>query len=250
MMNSIGKWMVQIHLVISTLALGWAASLYFEMVDWGWAIPRREGDYQLASQLDKRIVAHKSSLRQSERSYAPVKDAWAAVREVDEHFVQNNLWYDKELARLLSDPKGIEVREINFIDGRPELDTPGKLFGKPVYQKDPLPDIEKSYESYVKDFKKWEKIAREHDRDFATWQDRQKENSHAKIGEYNSDGVKIKRGLLDLRELEVDLQTQIRAEIRYLEPRELDFRKEADVYRERRELLEEDLLRVKKGFTE
>lgn len=252
MRNLISKSLVQAHLVVSVLALAWALSLYFDPVDWGWKTPRKEVDYVIASELDKRRAEEKETYRRRDFHYPAVKDGWPAIREAEEFFVQNNLWYRKELDRLAAHPEKIEVYPLKYVDGILELETKDSSLGKPAYKdnkekkEEPLPDLEKSLKSYQADLQEIYKTAEKLEREFRDWQLKQKENSEAKIGKFDN-GKQTKKGLLDLRAIEIEMQARILDEIRYLQPREVVFRRDAEIYRERRKTLEEDLERALKN---
>ena len=223
MTNFVGKLLVQLHLVISMLALGWAASLYFELVDWGWKSPRKDLDqvHVIASEYDKRVVHQKEGYRLRDYSYSAVKDVWQKVREAERYYVANSLWYDQELTRLaVSDEKDLEVRELDFAGGRFKLETTESEMGKPAYLEKKLGDISKSRALYLKDLKKIAKVTEEIEKDFAKWQDAQRQNTDKKISKFDANKRLIEPGLNDLRQMEVNAQGLIIEEMRYLEPRD------------------------------
>jgi hypothetical protein len=234
MMNLIGKSMVIIHLALSMAALGWALSLYFDLVDWGWKTPRKEVDYIFASEFDKRVVHQKEGYRRRDEHYPAVKYHWPKVREAEKYFVQNNLFYKKELELLVSDPHEIEIKDLKYDKGILQLEFP--VLGKPVFQEKQIPEKKKSRESSIAAGKKLYEDIQKVELELREWETKQLSHTEQM------------KSLRELRDIEVQQQTELRKERLYLEPREVEVRKEAEVYRERRQNLEERLAEIKKLY--
>jgi hypothetical protein len=243
--NTLGKMLVLVHLVLSMFAMTWAASVFLQFTDWGWKEPRKDLDQRVPSEYDKRAAALKEALRARDMVYGPVKLTQATLREAEERFPLNHLWYEKELARLQNDPDPIEVKEIEYEKGVLKLDTPGKLIGKPVLE-NPVPAIQKSYAMYLEDLKKLQKEADAVTADIRSWVEKTKTITFNLNG-LDDDGKKVKKGLYDLLDIESLAHSQIKYEMEYLQPKWVDALKEAETYRERRKRLEEALLDVKPG---
>lgn len=241
--NTLGKTLVMLHLSLSMLALTWSASVFLQFTDWGWKEPRKELDVRIPSEYDKRAAALKEAYRARDMVYYTVKPAQANVREAENQFPVNSLWYDKTLVRLKSDPDPIEVKDIKFTGGVLDLDTPGKAIGKPVLD-NPVPLVQKSLATYKDDLKKVLKEADVITAETRTWIEKAKDITFQLNG-LDDDAKRVKTGLYDLMIVETNAQSKLKFEMDYLQPYWVDALKEAEIYRERRKLLEEALIRVK-----
>jgi hypothetical protein len=249
--NFLGKSLVFLHLVLSMLALSCSAAIYLQFVDWGWKEPRQELNYQVASHIDKRVAAYKLALANRDLHYRPLKqgkesrvsEAQEGLHETQTAFAQNHLYFEKELARLKSDPADeIEVKapSENIFD----LDPAESRTGKPALG-EVIPSIKKSLASYEKDRQKLKKDAEDVSTEVTKWI-KEGEIITTKLNGFDKEGKKTKTGIYDLREEEITAQAQIKFEREYLEPRLVNAEKEAEIYAERKKRLEEDLVRANK----
>src|SRR5437764_1104207 len=132
-MNRIGKGLVLVHTAISIVALSWAAGLLLQFMDWGWKEPRSELGLRIPSEYDKRAAAFKEAVKARDAAFVTIKPARLALREAEERFGQNHLFYNQELTRLYSSTEPIEVKYIKKA-GPVVLDTPGRPIGRPVQE--------------------------------------------------------------------------------------------------------------------
>lgn len=243
--NTLGKLLVMLHVSFSMLALTWAASVYLQFTDWGWKEPRTDLGQRVPSEYVKRAAALKESLRARDLVYYTVKPAQANLREAEDRFPTNSLWYDSILAEMKSSAADkIEVKEIKYTGGVLDLDTPGKAVGKPVLE-NPVPGVEKSLALYQEDLKKIFKESDVVTVETRKWVQEAKEITKRLTG-LAEDGKRDKTGLYDLLIVETRNQAQAKFEMDYLQPLWVDALKEAELYRERRERLDDALRRVKK----
>ena len=131
MMNRIGKGLVLVNTAASLVALAWAAGVFFQFTDWGWKEPRSELGLRIPSEYDKRTATFKEAVKARDMALPALQPAWASLREAEERFPQNHLFYNQELARLRSSTEPIEVKYVSNKAGPIVLDTPGKAIGKP-----------------------------------------------------------------------------------------------------------------------
>lgn len=245
-MNHIGKGLVFVHVTISLLAMGLAAGLFLRFIDLGWKEPRKDLDVRIPSEFDKRAAA----LRESYRVLASVtpflKNAQAALTEVEPYLAQNHLWYQRELAKLRSDPNPIEVKEVKYAGGVLVLDPPGKPFGKPEMGAK-IDGLDKSQVAYEAELKKLQKNIDDVLKESADWIAKQKDVTF-KLNGKDDTGKVVKTGLYALLDNEKQAQDQARFEKEYLTPIWVEALKEADVLRQRRLGLEETLARLQKAI--
>jgi hypothetical protein len=243
--NHIGKGLVLVHLVLSMLALSWAASIFLQFTDWGWKEPRKELDYRVPSEFDKRSAALKQALRARDLVYGAVKPAQVSLRDAEERFPQNNLYYRAEMKRLKSDPNAIEVMAPKYEGGVLVLDTPGRAIGKPLMD-EPVPIIQKSYDEYRKDLAKLHDEADEVRKEVRTWVEKAKDITDQLNG-LDAEGAKTRKGLYELLDIESQTQSKLKFEMDYLQPIWVDAIKEAEIYRARRVRLELAVERAKQA---
>ncbi len=150
--NIIGKGMVLVYTVGCLAGLMLALVVYFDFIDWGRSEPRvvrgdttkgiaGGNDMRVASEYEKSKVIFDNALAGRNLVVTPLAPAEAALRDAQEHFAQNHLFYVKELYKVESDPNDIEVKRVPP-DGL-QTDTPGKAIGKPIPSVK-VPELDKS----------------------------------------------------------------------------------------------------------
>lgn len=136
MVNKLGKALVLAQVALSVLAMTWAAGIFLQFTDWGWREPRKELDVRVASEYDKRAAALKETLKARDLALVRVKPAQDALRDAQQRFPANHLYYVQELARLRASTGAVDLMAILYKDGFPQLDTPNNT-GKPLLEKAP-----------------------------------------------------------------------------------------------------------------
>lgn len=243
--NMIGKTLVFLHLIASVTALSWAGAVFMQFTDWGWKEPRKELDYRVPSEYDKRAADLADAQRARDMNYGTIKPAQADVRDSAEAFVQNHLWYREQLVRLKSDPSPmLEIKQIKYADGRPVLD-PDTALGKPVLEA-VVPLLAKSYTGYLEDFKKALADGIEVNKETIMWVESEQEVTR-KINGLDEKDKRTRAGLYDLLEDERRVQASIDFEKDYLRPLLVKSMNEAEIYGERKIRLEQALDRVIKA---
>src|SRR5690606_29455608 len=96
-MNNIGKTLVMIHLALSIIALTWAAGLFLQFRDFGWAEPRLELDKRVASEYDKRVVAYNQAREASKGTLEEMNKLVSELYTAQNKFAENQLLYRSEL---------------------------------------------------------------------------------------------------------------------------------------------------------
>src|SRR5262245_8199793 len=133
MMNKIGKFLVILNTAASLCALGLAAGIFFQYADWGWKEPRKELDYRVASEYDKRAAAAKELEKARNLVLPTALPAHAQLREAQNIFGFNHMFYVRDLDELQKAPGDLEIKGIKYTkEGMPELDSKGRPIGKPV----------------------------------------------------------------------------------------------------------------------
>jgi len=257
MMNALGKTLVLIHTVLCLIGLGWAAALYLSFVDWGWKEPRRvdirdEKDrkdkkdgpavYRVASEIDKRVATLRQAAKARDLVVPAIAKNHNAWRRAAEQFPKNHLFYAAELARLNGDPNPIDIKNIQYLGGDPVLEPAG--LGAPKLT-DPVPGINKSYKAYEADLKKVMQEIEVESKGILKWTTDAQKITFALTGK-DDKGNKVKAGLYELLEREFEEQRQAKYEKDYLQPNWARALEESELFRERREILEETLSRLKK----
>src|SRR5205807_10367081 len=92
-MNRIGKGLVLVNTAASLVALAWAAGVFFQFTDWGWKEPRSELGLRIPSEYDKRTATFKEAVKARDMALPALQPAWASLREAEERFPQNHLFY-------------------------------------------------------------------------------------------------------------------------------------------------------------
>ncbi len=245
--NRVGKLLVLLNVVLSMLAMSWAGAIFFQQLDWGWMEPRKDitGTVRVPSEIDQRHAAVMEEHKAIQLLMPALAAAEAAVPDAQARFYQNHNWYREQLARLRHDPAvPLEIKDIEFKDGSVVLEK-GKDTGKPVLGQ-AVPELTKSYDSYAKELKEVQKSIDDMvDAIGKTIEEKEK------VLTLNLTGVKGTRpGLYDLVGDEYQDQVRTKFEIEYVRPQWVDALRAVGQYRERRQLLQDTLARLKKGRTE
>jgi hypothetical protein len=236
-MNRIGKTLVLINTAASFVALAWALGLYFQFTDWGWKEPRSEFGLRVPSEFDKRSAAFKEAVKARDLALPALATGWKGLREAQERFPQNHLYYKQELARLQSATEPIEIKTISRKDGTLVLDTGAKPIGKPALG-DKLEGLTKSYDGYLTELKEINEKIDAEVKEVGKWVAKAQEITNALGG---------KTGIYDLLETEKKAQDQARFEKEYLQPIWASARNQAEVLSDRRDSLENALARLRGG---
>lgn len=248
MMNRLGKGLVLLHVAMSLLLLTLALAIFFQAIDWGWMEPRKDLNFRVASEFDKRAAAVQGAYRAVLLVLPELVKAQQGLAEVEPRLGENHLWYREQLKDLRSSPKEKEivVKELKFKDGVAVVDGPkGNRLGKPVLD-EVAADITKSFAAYAEDLKDLQKSIDETDDQIRKKIDEEKELTLKLNGKEDKDKVKS-IGLYDLLEKEAKAQAQIRFEIEYLRPLWVNALEEQDLFLQRRQQLDNTLERLRKA---
>jgi len=245
MMNIIGKGLVLIYTIACIAGLILAIVISWEFVDWGRSEPRivRGGDakggndMRIASEFDKSKAVFEIAKAGRDLVVLPPAPAEASLREAQDHFAQNHLFYVAQLRKLEKDPGDIDVKRLPP-EGIP-TDTPGKAIGKPVPSVK-IADLNKSLATYTAMLKaEQDKIGpiEEAVGDLA------KKNSDISYQLTGKDdkGAKVTHGLFELVDLEFNAQQRLLQEYEYVQPQWASMVEEARRYSGRRSSLEDTL---------
>ncbi|MBM4071846.1 MAG: hypothetical protein FJ271_23415 [Planctomycetes bacterium] len=247
MMNRLGKLLVLVNLAMSLLFLALALAIFFQAIDWGWKEARKELGSRVASEIDKRSAAVVGAYRTVALLAPGLKNSQDSLAETEPFLGNNHLWYREQLKQLQSADKDIVVKEIKFNEkeGAPVVDGPkGKRRGKPVFD-EPIPDITKSYASYVRDLDMKQKEIDDSDADIRKLVEEERQLTLKLNGTADKDKAG-KLGLYALLEKEADAQANIYSEKEYLERLLANVQLEHDLYIGRQRQLEQTLARMKK----
>jgi hypothetical protein len=214
MMNRIGKGLVLAHVAISIVALAWAAGLFLQFTDWGWKEPRSELGLRVPSEYDKRTAAFRDAVKARDMAVSGLRPAWLALYRAEELFPKNHLFYKEELARLRGSPDPIKPT------GKAELD-------------DKAQGIEKSYDSYLADLRKVNEEIDAEVKRIREWTDKSEEVALL----LSAKGT----GIYALLDGEKKAQDQALFEKEYLQPIWARALQEAELFRGRRQGLQETL---------
>jgi hypothetical protein len=247
-MNRIGKGLVLVHTFASIIALAWAAGLFLQFTDWGWKEPRSELGFRIPSEYDKRAAVFREAVKARDIAMSGYVATRAALREAQERFPENHLYYEKELARLRSSTEPIEVKAISKEAGPIVLDTPGKPIGVPVLDKK-IEGITKSYEAYAADLKRINMEIDNEVKQIRAWTEKARVITILLDGKDDTGKVAPNTvGIYALLEGEKKAQDQARFEKDYLQPIWAKARERAEIFVDIRASLEDTLnqLRGKK----
>lgn len=242
-MNRIGKGLVFVNTAASIVALSWAVGLFFQFSNWGWKEARVKEGWRIPSEYDKRAAVFKEGVKARDIALAGLVPARMALRDAEEHFADNHLFYVADLTRLRSATEPIEAKYIDN-DGKIVLDTPGKETGKPVL-KDKVDGIAKSLDAYRLDLKKLYEDIDKQIMEIRDWTAKEREvtfilNGKDDLGKVQKNTV----GIYALLDAEKKAQDAARAEKEYLQPLWARARQEAQLLVERRQSLQETLDRL------
>jgi hypothetical protein len=246
-LNRIGKGLVLVHTAASIVALAWAVGLFMQFTDWGWKEPRSELGLRVPSEYDKRTAAFKEAVKARDTAVPALLPAWSSLRQAEERFGQNHLFYNQELARLRSSTEPIEVKSISKKGGTIVLDTPGKPIGKPVLE-EKVEGITKSEDAYLADLNKINEKIKTEVNEIRDWIAKAQAITFLLSGKDDT-GKQVKNavGIYALLEVEKKAQDAARFEKEYLQPIWASALERADVLSKRRELLEASLDRLRGG---
>lgn len=242
MFNFIGKALVVFHTMLSLLLLTWAASLYLNATDWGWVNPRVELDQRIASEFDKSVVVLNEAAVLRDRALVRVPPAQAALREAENQFPRNRLWYVAELTKLRTGQEPIEVKAV---EGPVTLDTPGKAIGKPVLDTT-IEGVTKSHQAYLAELKQTQQQIDKVEQEIRDVIESANKLTYQLTGKDDA-GMKVQHGLYDLIDIEYQTQKRLKEERTYLQPQWAQTVQEARTFAQRRAGLEAILSRIEKS---
>jgi hypothetical protein len=241
--NRLGKLLVFLNLACSVVAMTWAAGVYLQFLDWGWKDPRVELDKQIPSEFDKRVAALADAMKAADLVYPDpraypdpkppdiVKKTYDSLATAQKGFADNHLIYNREIARLRTDPNQIDIKGVKS-PSEPALDV--KIIGKPILD-DPVPEIDQSLETYRKEVAKKEEEIKAVAADILKEVEKQE-----KITNWLNDDKKdkAKKGLYTLLREETDLQARIKYERDYIQPQWVEALEKLSLHKIRRVQLE------------
>jgi len=239
-MNNLGKALVMINLALSVVALTWAAGLFLQFRDFGWAEPRLEIDKRVASEYDKRVVAYNQAKESATGTLDKMNTLVAELHTARTKFAENQLIYRAELERLYSGVgKGLVFKRPRFKGGTLEL-LKGGRYNPPVID-DVIDGITKSYKGYKVDLADVETKIKTEIKTGEDWTAK-----HAIISKVLNGGKDDKTGdpypgLYDLIEEEKRAQDEAKKELDYLEKIWAPVLQEAEIFIQRRVRLEKTL---------
>jgi hypothetical protein len=239
MFNFLGKVLVLVHTFLSLLVMIWALSLFMNATDWGFINPREDLGQRIASEFDKSAVAVSDAIKMRDRAVVNVAAAQASLRETEQRFAFNHLYYVAELKRLRTAPEPIEVKAIKA--GVLPLDTPGKEIGKPVLDAK-VEGIDQSYQTYVGNLKMLEAQIDKVETEKREVIEESKKVTFQLTGKDDA-GKRVRIGLYELIDKEYQIQQGLRQEKEYLQPQWAQALEEARLFRLRRQSLETTLSR-------
>src|SRR5262249_34590155 len=123
-----------------------------------WKEPRKVLEQRVPSEIDKRMAAVAEAYNAvytvqevNPKSGSALGRAQSDLRNAEDRFGPNHLFYLDKLKEIRTEPKPIKVPEIAMKGGTPELDTP--LIGVPKFGKE-APLIQNSTATYKDQLKK------------------------------------------------------------------------------------------------
>lgn len=255
MMNALGKLLVLIHTGLAFVGLAWAAGLYLSFVDWGWKEPGRSVDLRtgderkgknnsprIASEIDKRQAALNQAAKARDRVVPAIEKNRSAWHLVAQQFPKNHLAYVAELNRLYQGDGPLVIKGVQYKDGDPVLEP--ALIGAPVLAND-IAGLNKSYRAYESELKKILALIKNETDATQKWLSDAQKITAALVTVKDDKGKAISKGLYDLLEDEFEAQRQAKFEKDYLQPNWSRALEEAELFRDRRGILEETLERLK-----
>src|SRR6266446_14050 len=243
-MNVLGKTLVLIHLALSVLALGWALMLFLQFLDLGWMEPKKVLDQRIASEFDKRTLAHRQAVKASTLVIADMEKQASNLFQARAAFPANHLLYVSELERLKTGTSDLpqEYKQPVWKDGVPTA-SDGKPFSAPDLTAT-VEGIEHPLVKYMDDLRNLQKqVDQERERSMA-WFERHAQITVLLNGEKVKD-VTVKPGLYSLLDQEQQLQDKSKFEKEYLEPIWASALERAEVFLGRRDSLQNTIERLK-----
>jgi hypothetical protein len=255
MWNTLGKALILVFTIGCLMGLMLAYVVYFEFIDWGRSVPRvvagesgkgapGANDMRVASEYDKSKVIFDNAKGDRDLAVPPLVPAEVALRESQDRFAQNHLFYVAQLRNLESGVGDIEVKRLPP-EGIP-TDTPGKAIGKPIPTVK-MPELKRSmlgYDAMLKDELAKLKPLDDQVRELA------KKNSDItyQLTGKNDKGEKVTHGLYELVDLEYKTQQRLLAEYNYVQPQWASIVEDARRYGTRRTSLEGTLSGLEKAL--
>lgn len=243
-MNHIGKFLVLLHTTASLLALGGAAAIFLQFTDWGWKDPRKDLEFRVASEYDKRAAAAKEALVGRDMILPKALPTQAALREAQHRLGDNHLVYVDDLKKLREGAGDPDAKEFKTKDGKTEIDSKGRPTGKPVMA-DKVPGISKSFKDYLDEYQskmdEVDKLAKE-----VTVETERVQSITFRLTGRDDTGKPAKIGLYDLLNEEKEAQDRATDEMDYLRPKWATSVGHAELHRSRAINLQRTLDRLKK----
>lgn len=250
-MNFIGKSLVLFHVVLSVAAMTWALWVFAHGRDLGGLEPRKEvletdkegnptKSQRHASEYDKSAVALAQAVRTRDVLFSHVKPALDDIEKHDPFLYQNHLHYLAELKRLREAPDEIVIKRLK--EGGLLLEVP--VLGRPEYEKDPVPDVKKSYRAYKADLVKVDAEIKKIEDEIVIKVNAVKEFTKQLTGT-DDKNEPTGPGLYQLADREFKKQSQIKVEIDELKPYWSQSLEQARQHRIRRTDLESTLFKLK-----
>jgi hypothetical protein len=229
--------------LISLVAMTWAAGLFLQFTDWGWKEPRQELDVRIPSEYDKSVAALKQAVRARDLVLPAVKPAELLLADAESHYPQNHLFYVQQVQRLRDSAEPIEIKAIKT----PNLPLDnGKQTGKPILE-DKIDGLDKSLVRYGEDLEKVKEENVKVQKEINALVDQSQQLTYLLTGKNNA-GERETFGLYEMVDAEYGALTAARREKEELKPSWADTLEEARRYKQRRVGLEKTLDRLKKAW--
>lgn len=260
MINFFGKSLVVMHTGLALIALAFALGSYFSVIDWGWKEPRFSlevrgeqerkdkkqlpgiGPLRIASEIDKRTAALNEAAKARNQVLPAVARNQAAWRASAQQLPVNHLVYAQVLAGLRNAPGKFDIKALEYNkNGEPVLDPPNIGMTR---EGEKVTGINQSYQTYLEDLKKVDEELDKVTKDTLRWIAKTKDVTFNLTGKDDA-GKPVQAGIYELIDREFEEQKQAKFENEYLVPRWARALEEAELFRERREVLEETLTRLK-----
>ncbi len=247
MINFVGKTLVMVAVGMSFVFLAFALAIYTNQIDWGWKEPRKKLDYRIPSEIDKVSAAVKIATETRFKAEANLKVVQANLETARQNLAQNYLLYKNELARLETAPNDIEVKNLVRVGGSYKINpsTGSPVLGDKVdpnlqdAEGNPL-TINKSFNTYDAEFRNLQKeigeLAKKKQKVAIALAEKTK-YLHG-IPDPADPMKKLKPGLYELRDEEIDLQRVLRDEIKQIRPLWVRVLANSDLLLQRRRRLE------------
>jgi hypothetical protein len=255
MWNTLGKGLILVYTIGCLMGLMLAYVVYFEFIDWGRSVPRvvagesgkgapGANDMRIASEYDKSKVIFDNAKGDRDLSAPPLVPAEVALREAQDRFAQNHLFYVAQLRNLESGVGDIEVKRLPP-EGIP-TDMPGKVIGKPIPSVK-MPELNKSLATYLNLLRAEQEKLKPLDDAVRELAKKNSDISYQLTGK-NDKGDKVTHGLFELVDLEYNTQQRLLAEYNYVQPQWASVVEDARRYGARRTSLEGTLGGLEKAL--